>query len=288
MTPMEVRRYSKACFNLLYPPDYYIEVPCGRCQSCEKRRLRDYQIRLLFELDRYPNSVFVTLTFNDENLEKFKDNPNAAVRLFVDRVRKYFGKSVRHWFVAEFGSLRGRLHYHGLLFNVPARLDAELLVKLWKYGFVWLGYANARTAKYICKYVTKSINGFRRPPRIIASKGVGLSYLTPENVSFHLHGGKFRPYIMYRGLKVPLPRYYYDKIFTDDIKIEMALDRYYNPPDKWYCNGVTYYDKVQFMLARRALFERNKRLGLSFDYKQFKKQKNGSIKNSSELRGEGA
>ena len=85
MTPVDRLFYSRSCFGMDTPLDYYIEVPCGCCQACEKRRMFDFRVRLMYEHAAYPNSAFITLTFNDENLQRFKDDPNKAVRLFLDR-----------------------------------------------------------------------------------------------------------------------------------------------------------------------------------------------------------
>lgn len=277
MEPSLRLQYSRDVFDMDTPPDLYIEVPCGSCQACEKRRMFDYRVRLMYELDVYPNSAFITLTFNDEYIKLFADNPNMAVRRFLDRMRKTFGKQIRHWIVSEYGTLNGRIHYHGFLFNVPDNFDTKLLQNLWKYGFVWLGYANERSAKYITKYVTKSASAGKKAPRIICSKGVGLSYLTPESVHFHIGDfGNLRPYLQVGGCKYPLPRYYYSKVFTDDLKVEMILDRFYNPPEKFYVAGKEYDNELDFILARRRLFERNCKLGLSVD----KNKQNGKHSNS--------
>lgn len=288
MDPAAVLDYSRTCYGMDLPPDYYIEVPCGWCHSCGKRRMFDFRVRLMYESSQWPNSVFITLTFNDENLALFKDHPNKAVCRFLDRVRKYYGESVRHWICSEFGTLNGRLHYHGILFNVPSDFDTERLQKLWKYGFVWLGYANDQTIKYITKYVTKSASRGQKAPRIISSKGIGISYLSAANVRFHLEDGvNLRPYLQVGGFKFPLPRYYYNKIFTDDLKINMVLDRFYNPPEKFYCNGQEYTNELEYITARRSLFKRNLSLGLSKDYqkerKRLKKLENGKHSNSEGL-----
>lgn len=262
MSLYERTDYSRTNFGCDFPIDYTIEVPCGRCQSCEKSRMRSFQIRLLYELDKYPNSQFVTLTFDDANLAQFSSDPNRAVRLFLDRARKRFGKQLRHWFVAEYGSLHGRLHYHGILFNTPPDLDGCELARLWSYGFSYVGYSNEKTARYITKYVTKSCSGDKRPPRIISSKGIGADYLTPDNVSFHRDGDTLRPYLYYGSFKVPLPRYYYSKIFTDEDKVSMLLERTYNPQPK-YLGSQKYFNMLDYVRDRRKLFDRNVRLGLS-------------------------
>lgn len=287
MTKQEIISYSRHYFGGLDPPDYYIDVPCGYCKSCGVARMRSYMIRLLYECNNYPDSVFITLTFNNDSLSVFRDNPNRAVRLFLDRCRKFFNTSVRHWFVPEYGTLHGRIHYHGILFNTGLDFNPNNLAALWRYGFIYIGYANERTCRYICKYVTKSYSrGYSSPPRIISSKGIGKNFLNSENIAFHRSDGILRPYIIYGSLKVPLPRYYYDKIFDSEDKYQMLLDRWMNPNDTWYCNGRSYSDYNSFLNARKDLFNRNLALGLSTI--KPKKQLNYAISNSKELQKEGS
>lgn len=237
--------------------------------------MRDYMIRLLYELYKYPNSYFVTLTFNDESLEVFKDEPNKAVCKFLDRFRKAVNdnKQIRHWFVAEFGTLHGRIHYHGILFNIP--LDKynsdelkDLLEKNWKCGFVDISKVRGDGApRYISKYVTKSCSDYKKAPRIISSVGIGKGYLNAENLNFHKDkSGMLRPYILKNGYKIPLPRYYADKIFTDSDKISMLLDRTYterNGDKEFIWNGTKYPNEYEFAKARMQTYKDNCCIGLS-------------------------
>lgn len=276
MSFSHLRSYCNTYFGGLDPPDYCISVPCGLCHSCERDRMRSYMIRLLYELHEHPDSLFITLTFNDISLNEFREAPNKAVRLFLDRCRKSFGKSIRHWIVPEYGSLRGRIHYHGILFGVSNFDFAHRLSKLWSYGFIYVGYANDKTARYITKYITKSLSRpySRDNPRIISSKGIGLSYLSEENVLFHRSAsGVLRPYISFSGLKVPLPRYYYNKIFDSEDKLQLLLDRFLNPPTVWHLGSEVFYSEGAYINARKSLFLSRLNSGLSFDYNALKLQK---------------
>lgn len=244
----------------LRPADFYIEIPCGNCLNCQKRRMNDYKIRLLHEISRYPNSVFITLTFDDVSLDRFKDNPNKAVRLFLDRMRKRYGKQVRHWIIAEYGTLHGRIHYHGILFNVPKGFNADSLRYFWKYGHIYIGYANEKTASYIVKYCTKNINNGKTPPRVVSSQGIGKSYLRPDVVSFHR--SNLIPTISVGRFNVPMPRYYYNKIFSEAQRVEifkMSLDK----PFEKYFNGKKYVSRYDYVLARDSFFRATTAMGLN-------------------------
>lgn len=267
--------YARLTFGMVWPPDYYLDVPCGHCFSCQKSQNNQYRIRLLYEVRRYPpnSCLFITLTFDDDNLSRFADDYNKAVRLFLDRCRKRFGFQLRHWIIGEFGSLKGRLHYHGILFNVPSvffdSFDLNhpgnnfLLASLWSYGFVFVGYVNDKTCSYITKYLTKSINGDKVRPRVITSKGIGSNYFDSLESKLHrLSFDSYQPFLFLNGYKQALPRYYYDKIFTKFDRDNMVLNRYLNPVFSW--NGVIYSSESERDAARFATWQSNLSSGLSF------------------------
>lgn len=289
MTATDLIEYSELNFGMRFPPDYWLEVPCGYCHSCQKSENNQYRIRLMYEIRDYPNEscLFVTLTFDDENLARFGKDPNKAVRLFLDRLRKQYGKQIRHWFIGEYGTLHGRPHYHGILFGVPEELrvtylvdsvvpdpkdpdkfvfvhagDHPLISAAWKYGFVFVGYVSDETCGYITKYLTKSLNDKKRRPRVITSFGIGSSYLKSDEAVLHKQPGKYQTTMTLNGFPQAMPRYYYNKIFTDVDKQNIALERYLCPPPfSW--QGVEYPSKEKRDRARSVTFEQNKNLGLT-------------------------
>lgn len=276
MTNTEIVDYAKTFYGCFWPPDYVLEVPCGYCHSCQKSYNNQYRIRLLYELRKYPSGtcLFVTLTFDDDNLKKFSRDTNKAVRLFLDRLRKDYGKQIRHWFVCEFGTLRGRPHYHGILFNVPQALidgyDSDvpghhpLLASRWKYGFVFVGYVSDETCSYITKYVTKSINGDKVRPRIVSSFGIGSNYFGTEESSLHKLGNqRYQPFMVLNGFQQAMPRYYYNKIFSDVDKQNMIVGRLINPPVEFSWQGQKFGSKLERDEMRRSTLDQNIASGLT-------------------------
>ena len=273
------------------PFDLYIDVPCGICHSCQRRRLNGYRLRLLEEMSQHPRNAFVTLTFHDDYLryldEECNGNYNKPVLQWLDNLRKQFGKGIRHWFVCEFGSLHGRPHYHGILFNIPEELTADAIISTWNChragsrktkvdqwsldnnarGVAYVGnYCNELTAHYICKYITKDCSpGYDKPvPRIISSRGLGLSYVTPSNIDAHHRHGKLMPYITTSNdYVVPLPRYLSSRIFTEDEFKIMSWQRYINP--FLIFNGKRFNTVADLVSYRSRIFADNLKLGLSLD-----------------------
>ena len=48
----------------------YVAVGCGRCMECLKQKARDWNVRLLEDIRKHTNGVFVTLTFNEYSYNK--------------------------------------------------------------------------------------------------------------------------------------------------------------------------------------------------------------------------
>ena len=89
---------------------------------------------------------FITLTFNNEELQRLTEETgiqesNAvatlAVRRFLERWRKKYKKSVKHWFVTELGHQgTERIHLHGIIFT---KETSETIQNIWKYGSIVTG-----------------------------------------------------------------------------------------------------------------------------------------------------
>lgn len=230
--------------------DYYIKVPCGKCSQCRSKRASDWRVRLIkeVELGSHRTVYFVTLTFDEDNLKRFidTDSPNRSIRLFLERYRKAVGKSLRHWFVVEYGERRGRFHFHGLIFDPLVSIPK--LRKLWSYGFVYIERLRGSSGcSYVVKYITKSqAHVGKYSGRVWCSPGLGKQYLTAENISLHRlqyesldtpghadlsSGFNNSMYIYLSNYKYSLPRYYRKHIFNDSER--MMITRSWC---RWYAN----------------------------------------------------
>ena len=84
------------------------------------------------EIKHDKTGKFITLTFTEGNLIKLENetgnNPNnyirynavatLAVRRFLERWRKKYKKSVKHWLITELGQNETeRIHLHGIIFT---------------------------------------------------------------------------------------------------------------------------------------------------------------------------
>lgn len=215
----------------------YIPAKCGNCIECRKEKQREWRVRLEEEL-RSNFGYFTTLTISPESIKeieeqtglKWKENPNEiatkAIRLFLERVRKDTGKSVKHWCVTELGENNDRIHLHGVFFG---QKSAELVKKHWKYGFVFIGgYCNSRSINYMTKYMLKvdvKHPTFRQI--VLASSGIGAGYMNRLDYLWQKQNYKridVATYTFRNGTKMAMPKYYKNKIFTDKEKEVMWIN----------------------------------------------------------------
>lgn len=214
-----------------------VPVGCGKCMECKKQKKRLWQVRLQEEIRENKNGKFVTLSFSNESLKELEneikglsgydmDNEVArlSIRRYLERWRKKHKRSVKHWFVTELGQTNTeRIHIHGIMWT-DKREDIE---KIWKYGHVYIGdYVNEKTINYIVKYVNKVDEKHKEyNSKIFTSAGIGSNYLKRDDWKINKYKGKEtkEQYITRQGIKLPLPIYYRNKIYTEEERENLWL-----------------------------------------------------------------
>ncbi len=222
----------------------YVPVGCGNCMECRKQKANGWRVRLMEEIKHKKNGIFVTLTFSNESIIEITksirklsgyelDNEIAtkAIRRFLERWRKKYKKSVHHWMITELGhNGTENIHLHGIIWT---DIDPEEIRKLWKYGFVWLstenkGYVNEETINYIVKYVTKKDDKHTEyKSKILCSNNIGKGYIGTENSKKNRYNGDktIETYRTKRGMKIGLPVYYRNKIYTDEEREKLWITK---------------------------------------------------------------
>ncbi len=158
--PPKVRVYSERVGDGIYHP--------RRSDNIRKTR-KICLWRVLSALEEFGIPLLVTLTFNGDASDAAYAND--SLRVFQVRLRTAYPQA-QSLFVPEL-SPRGRIHFHGLLFNVPLSLGdtrenrrvvsvgderkTRVLAKLWGEGFVDARKTDGspRLGYYISKYITK-------------------------------------------------------------------------------------------------------------------------------------
>lgn len=214
----------------------YVEVECGHCFECRKKKRREWRIRNYEQLKETPHAVFFTGTVSPERYENickkygFKNDgsqDNEIItkihRLFLERIRKQTGKSVKHWCVTEKGHTNTRrIHLHGLYYAREGQTKwqlTKLLYENWIDGYRYYGkYVNEETINYVSKYMTKKDED--NPDYIsivLCSKGLGANYAKENQLKHKWNEEKtIITYKTFNGQDLPLPRYYKTTIYTDD------------------------------------------------------------------------
>lgn len=239
-----------------------VPIGCGDCMECRKQKARGWQVRLLEDLKEHKNGKFITLTFSGEALLKLRDYVNrdkekpyegyeldnmtciAAVRLFLERWRKEYKKSLRHWFVTELGhSGTEHVHIHGIVWTDQ---DIKNVVRHWQYGHVWIGeqkngkvinYVNERTVNYIVKYVHKVDEKHRYyKSMILTSAGIGRCYTKGHDWKKNKYKGKATDttYRSRQGFKIAMPNYWRNKIYTEHER-ELLWLHMLDKMERWVC-----------------------------------------------------
>lgn len=161
-----------------------VYAPCRKCAGCLDDRKGEFGLRFAQELQYYEKGCFLTLTVNDNEMEKVfpgRELSHRPFQLFMKRFRKWlsneFGENapkIKYMMCGEYGSKNNRPHYHAYIFgfdfyDLPDylykiknkgkyRISAhKILDKLWKHGFASVGTGGRAAGNYIAKYVIKQL-----------------------------------------------------------------------------------------------------------------------------------
>lgn len=222
----------------IYPDDRKypqgLKVPCQKCLNCIIQKRTEWTLRLWHELGYHEKSVFLTLTYNDEN--NIGTLSKRHLQLFFKRLRKRLGEQkIKYFAVGEYGEKMLRPHYHSIVFGLGLDKDSKQAVfDSWPYAS-WnekpylkkhcFGTVTSDSIQYVAKYLQKQLGDDfyedkERPFRII-SQGIGKSYLLDNIQSIKQKG-----YIKFKGSKRSLPRYYVKKGNIDIEEISRrAIDK---------------------------------------------------------------
>ena len=147
----ELNRNGKAIYTFKYPESRLrntfeeVKLPCRKCDSCRLEYSKEWAIRSWHEAAEYDDNCFITLTFNDKNLNSSGVLVKSDFQKFMKRLRKFIdlyeydysalcyvkrpkklsklevsvqqASRVRFTHCGEYGDNRGRPHHHACLFN---------------------------------------------------------------------------------------------------------------------------------------------------------------------------
>lgn len=204
----------------------YVPIKCGECVECRKEKAREWEFRLENEIEGDQSAHFLTLTFNEENLSKLKNETNddnelcaRAIELLCKRCERSIG-TLKHWFINEQGHEgTERLHLHGFIWGEGA---IEEVKKKWTYGYIFdSGVPREGAIKYCVKYTYKYDEAHPEfKQKVFASKGIGKKWLKTAEAQRMIEREVEEPARLKDGRKMKLPMYFYRKIMNDEKREE--------------------------------------------------------------------
>lgn len=240
------------CKNPIYVNG--VIAPCGKCFTCRSKYRRQWQLRLQHELLSYKGcAMFLTLTYNEENLPLNNTLVKKDVQDFLKRLRKYYKDiKIRYFAAGEYGDKKFRPHYHLIIYGLKApeqrkksslnfKYGLFLAEKIWKKGYCYVGYVNSQCIAYVSKYIMKSFvknisnekleKAGMLPPFSLKSSGIGLTWLL-NNLEQVIHDLKKYKTVRLFKSRTSYPRYYRKKLielgyFNEDY----FSSRYYKEMD---------------------------------------------------------
>jgi hypothetical protein len=277
----------------------WVPAGCGKCIECRKQKARNWSVRLQEEIRHNNKGKFITLTFSNESIIELSKNielegynldneiATLAMRRFLERWRKKYKKSVKHWFVTELGGNgTENIHLHGLIWT---DVENETISKLWKYGIItvgerkyndgkaWdkksIGYVNEATISYIVKYVNK-IDKLHSEynSKILCSAGIGKNYIDRNDSNLNKYKGEEtkETYSTRSGTKLAMPIYYRNKIYTEEEREKLWLQKL-DKNERWICGEKVDLNKgeEEYYKLLEYYREKNKRLGYGDDAKNW-------------------
>ena len=215
----------------------------------------------MHESEMHDENCFITLTFDQANLEK-RSNPLSLdvteYQRFMKRLRKRFGKNIRFFHCGEYGEKNKRPHYHAIIFGFDFKdkklwtnrdgiklYTSEALQELWPYGFSTIGEVTFQSAAYVARYIMKKWKGegaedhYTRwcpqtgegttvePEYCTMSRmpGIGKTWLEKFKADVYPHD-----YVVINNHKVKPPRYY-DSLLSEEELAQLKAKRAEDMPE---------------------------------------------------------
>lgn len=220
-----------------------ISIPCGKCIGCRLDYSRTWADRMIAESMYHKDNIFLTLTYDDENLPACREGSEIHplvkrdIQLFMKSLRKKLYPAKCRFFAAgEYGSINMRPHYHLILFNCKLEdlkllrfnelnqpyFVSETIDKLWNKGFHIITEVNWDTCAYVARYVVKKQKGagaevyekynFEPEFSLMSRKpGIGFNFYDDRGEELYAYGNISIP--TKSGSHTIHPCRYYDNLF---------------------------------------------------------------------------
>jgi len=174
--------------------------------------IRQWVFRLQRQQYETPDCVFLTLTYDYDNLPFINGKPTLVKKhyqLFLKRLRKALPtRKIKYVLCGEYGDEKGRPHYHAILFGIT-KLDVDTINVAWSKGQIHLGSVTSHSIAYTFKYAVKGsvipLGHGQVKPFIAMSQGLGETFAFEisynQTTGIDKNGKKFIRYSKVRTIK---------------------------------------------------------------------------------------
>lgn len=272
------------CTKPIMLPDMGMYVPCGTCEHCRRQRAIEWKTRLWHEADYHEDSVFVTLTYDEERLPESGDLDKSGAQRWLKRLRRRLEpRRIKYYLVGEYGEKNGRPHYHAIVFGMSTcgncwtcrgpgnwadtpKGDCEVLRDSWDLGFVRSGTVTPASVGYVAGYIEKALYTPELKSRIrpfsLMSQGLGRDFVRENRLQLIAMVG-----CTVNGKEVGLPKYYRKKLpeLTAEDLLVAGAERRQKARDHYFSKYGEHLSNVKVNKAvrdHRAQAERNLRAEL--------------------------
>lgn len=184
---------------------------CHKCWQCIEQSVWDWVGRNIAENKTSVQSHAITLTYGRDDGGRV-DHLRSAILTYSDvknmlkKLRNH-GFPVRYFITGEFGTKKGRTHWHGIFHWQDQVPDHELGVRFhipfWEHGHTMWKQPNPEAIAYACKYILKDYaDGARQTslPRMSKKPPLGHDYfmnlaerfvdegLSPQDLDYSFKG----------------------------------------------------------------------------------------------------
>lgn len=145
------------CVNPRWHPNG-LRTPCHQCWQCKENRISDWVGRCIAEAETSLGASVVTLTYGGGDVPEARFLRKSDITTYIKALRNA-GHKVRYFAVGEYGTKKGRAHFHVVLFwQSPAphrEMRKNIQCEFWPHGYSFWDDATPQSMRYCMKYIQK-------------------------------------------------------------------------------------------------------------------------------------
>lgn len=237
------------------------ELECRKCLPCRLNIAREKAVRALHESKMHEDNIFLTLTYDEQNLKspklQYRDFQLFMYSLREKRTRHIKDKdlkkkfSISYMVTGEYGEKNKRPHWHAIIFNYRPTdakhkyttelgedvFTSEEISNLWKKGNIEFGSVTLESASYVARYAAKKLvhghdqdHDYHPIHKTSSKNGIGRTWIE----KYYAHAFSHGLIVLPNGQTTKIPRYYVDwakkhkpevwQLYVTEKRLEIQLE----------------------------------------------------------------